>query len=436
MCVMPVYAQVLIIFVLLLCNGCLAMAEMSIVSSRKARLHKWADDGDRGAKLALDIADSPNEFLSTIQIGITLVGIFTGAFGGATIADRLALHFNQIPALEPYADAIAFSIVVVSITYLSLIIGELVPKRLALHSPEKIARVVAGPMRILSQIAKPLVSLLSASTALVVRLIGVHEQSEPHMTEAEIQVLVEQATDEGVFEEAEQEMIASVLELGDKKVTSLMTPRTHIAWIDVSADEEQVLKVVQTSTHTRFPVAEGSLDRLIGVVETKDIMRRKLLNEPLDLRSIVFQPIFVPETRTALQLLERFRSTQQRVAVVLDEYGGLHGLVTTDDIFQAIVGDLPTQGEPKWQAHKRADGSWLLDGQMPIADFEEMFDLEDLPGEDAEYHTLAGFVLSQLKHVPEPGESFEWNELRFEVMDMDRHRIDKVVVSRVPANEA
>jgi putative hemolysin len=425
--------EFLVILILLLCNGLLAMAEMSIVSSRRARLHKWADEGNSSARLALDIADSPNDFLSTIQIGITLVGILTGAFGGATIADRLAFYLKQILFLAPHADALALGIVVAVITYLSLIFGELVPKRVALHSPEKIACMVAKPMRQLSQIAKPMVRLLSFSTGFVVKLMRMETKTDPQITEGEIQVLVEQATHEGVFEETEQEMIASVLELGDRKVTSIMTPRTNIVWIDVNATEEAIITLLQAAPHARFPVGDKSVDQITGVVETKDIMKRKLRGESIDLPSLVVQPIFVPETQTALQMLERFRAAGQDMAVVLDEYGGVHGLVTKDDIFQAIVGNLPTLGEaPKWEAHKRDDNSWLLDGQIPIADFKELLEIDKLPDEDeAEFRTLAGFILHQLNHVPETGERFEWEKLSFEIMDMDRHRIDKVLITRL-----
>jgi putative hemolysin len=274
---------------------------------------------------------------------------------------------------------------------------------------------------------------LSASTAIVLNAIGIKEQTEPQVTEAEIQVLVAQATVAGVFEEAEQDMIASVLKLGDTKVTSLMTPRTNIVWLDAAATQSELISVLETSQHARFPVGDGTLDKMVGIVETKQIMRSNLKGETIDLRALAFQPSFVPETKTGLQLLESFRDAQQDVAIVLDEYGGIQGLVTRDDIFQSIVGELPTAGEQRrWEAHKSDDGSWFIDGQMPISEFRELLDIGKLPGEDdSEYHTLAGFVIYQLKHVPETGEHFVWEKLRFEVVDMDRHRIDKIRVTRL-----
>jgi putative hemolysin len=427
------YVEIIIILILLLCNGLLAMAEMSIVSSRKARLHQWSNEGDRGAQLALSIANSPNEFLSTVQIGITLVGIFTGAYGGATIAEELATYLKSLPALAGYADALAFGLVVAVITYLSLILGELVPKRLALHSPEKIARWIARPMKLLSGIAKPVVALLSASTSMTLRIIGVKETRQPQVTEAEIQILVEQATAEGIFEEVEQDMIARVLMLGDRKVTSVMIPRTDVIWIDVKTPENELTALAADADHDYFPVGEGSVDNLLGVVSSKEIMRRKVRGQPIVLSEIMLQPAYVPENTTALKLLERLQDAQRNLALVLDEYGGFQGMVTIDDVIRAIVGQLPSQGEAtRWEAHKREDGSWLVDAQMPIGEFKARLEIDTLLGEDeSQFDTLAGFILFHLERIPRPGEYFDWEELRFEIVDMDRHRIDKVLIQRL-----
>jgi len=425
--------EVVVVILLVLANGVLAMSEMALVSARKVRLHRMAGEGDQGAKLALEIANAPNEFLSTVQIGITLVGIMTGAFGGATIARELTQYFSSIPVVSSYAEPLAFTTVVVVIGYLSLIVGELVPKRLALHSPENISRIVAGPMRLLSQLAKPVVFLLSGSTNLVLRAFAIQPRNEPGVTEAEIQVLVDQATESGVFEEAEQEMVESVLSLGDRKVASLMMPRTEIEWLDVSATDDEMLELLDKAKYSRFPVADGSLDQVLGIVESRAILRRLIGGQPVKLDTLVTQPAYVPESTTALELLERFRDSKQHLVIVMDEYGGVQGLVTRDDLFEAIVGQLPMHDEaPRWEAHQREDGSWLLDGQMPVQEFQEILKLDSLPGGDvADYHTLAGFILCHLQCIPQIGDQFEWRDLHFEIVDMDWHRIDKVIVSKI-----
>lgn len=423
-----------LIFFLVFFNGLLAMAEIAIVSSRKARLHQWADEGDEKAQLALSLANSPTDFLSTIQVGITLVGILAGAIGEAAFAGDLHELLMSVPPISPYARPIALGLVVTAITFLSLIFGELVPKRFALHSPEKIARLVARPMKVLSELVMPVVKILGTCTNLVLRLAGIREHKEQPVSEAELQVLVDQATEAGVLEEAEQEMLASVLRLGDQKVSSLMTPRPDIVWIELGKTEAEVLDLIESNPHARFPVAENSLDHTIGVVESKTLLRLKMRGQDIDdLRSLVIQPAYVPENMTALELLEEFRNTKQKLAIVLDEYGGLQGIVTREDIFRNIVGDLPIVGEaPKWEATERDDGSWLLDAQIPNQSFKEIFDLDKLAGEDeADFQTLAGFILYQLEHIPQTGEHFEMDGLRYEVVDMDRHKIDKVLVSRV-----
>ncbi len=426
--------EILIIMVLILVNGMLAMSEIALVSVRKARLHQLADDGDKKAKVALDLANHPDDFLSTVQVGITLVGILAGAFGGATIAEELAEYVKVIPELAPYADAVSLAVVVALITYLSLIVGELVPKRIALIAPEKIARNVAVPMLVVAKMARPLVSLLSGSTNAVLRLMGITESNEPPITEAEIHVLVDQATQSGVFEEVEQEMVAGVLGLGNRKVTSIMTPRPDVVWIDTSSGNEEMKQLLEESPHSRFIVAEGSLDNVVGIVEAKAVMRR-MHEQTLDLRSLVVQPPYVPKSMTALELLERLRDTKHHMAIVMDEFGGLAGIVARDDIFQAIVGELPLLGEePKWSFHQRDDGSWLIDGQVPTSSFKDLLSLDKLPGEaEASYHTLAGFILDYTDCIPEEGYTFQWDNFKFEIVDMDYHRIDKVLVSKLPA---
>ena len=430
--------EVAIVIILILLNGVLAMSEMAIVSSRKARLHQLAEDGDKGAKTALIIAGAPTDFLSTVQIGITLVGVFAGAFGGATIAGKVAEKFALIPMLVPYAHAIAMTLVVGATTFLSLIIGELVPKRLALHAPEKVARFVAAPMNVISRFARPLVFLLSTSTNFILKLCGITDHTDPQVTEAEIHILVEQAAEAGIVEEAEHEMVNEVLRLGDRRVKSLMTPRIDLVWLGAEDTTDEILQTIESTPHTRFPVGEESLDVVLGVVESKTILANLVRHNQISLRESLVQPLFVPENTTALDLLERFRDSGVKMALVLNEYGGLQGMVTSDDIFQCIVGDRHSQGsEPKWEATKREDGSWLLDGQIPIEEFERIFELKAISDDENQtFQTLAGFILAQLEHIPVTGEKFEWKDFEFEIIDLDRHRIDKVLVTRKPAPAA
>ena len=324
--------EILILFVLITANGIFSMSEMAIISSRKVRLQQMANQGDAKAKAALELAEAPNRFLSTVQVGITLIGILTGAFGGATIADKLALYVEMIPALAPYSRAIAFGMIVLTITYLSLIVGELVPKRLALNNPERIAASVAIPMRVLAAGAYPVVHLLSASTDLVLRILGIGPSTEPQVTEEEIKVLIEQGTEAGTFEEAEQDMVQRVFRLGDRPVNALMTPRPDIVWLDLEDSAEQNRHKMMDSSHSRFPVCQGGLDNVLGVMHVTDLLARTLSGQPLDLTISLRQPVFVPESTRGLKILELFKQTGIHVALVVDEYGVIQGLVTLNDV--------------------------------------------------------------------------------------------------------
>jgi putative hemolysin len=426
--------ELVIIFLLLIANGVFAMSEIAVVSARKARLQQWANEGDAKARLALDLANAPNQFLSTVQIGITLIGILAGAFGGATIAGKLAAGLADLPLLGAYSHPIALGIVVLGLTYASLIVGELVPKRLALNHPERIAMAVALPMRWLSRLAAPLVHLLSASTDAVLRFLGIQPAAEPPVTEEEIRVLLEQGTRAGMFEEIEQEMVERVLRLGDRRVASVMTPRTEIVWIDVDASPGEIRRIIAESPTSRFLVAAESLDNVLGIVHAKDLLARTLAGEAIDLRTLAQPPLYVPESMRALTVLEMFKQSGVHTALVVDEYGGIQGLVTPSDILEAIVGDIPTANELREpQAVQREDGSWLLDGMLSIDEFKELFHLTALPGEEqGVYQTLAGFVIMQLGRIPATSDHFEWQGLRFEVVDMDGHRVDKVLVTPLP----
>jgi len=429
--------EILIIFLLLVTNGVFAMAEIAIVSARKARLRQLADAGNSQARAALELAANPNQFLATAQIGITLVGILAGAFGGATIAEEIATRLGDIPFLAPYGETIGVGIVVLGITYFSLIIGELVPKRLALNNAERIASAVAAPMRGLSTIAAPVVRLLSVSTDIVIRLLCIKPSAEPSITPEELRILIEQGTESGVFEESEQDMIESVLRLDERRVGAFMTPRTHIVWFDIEDSPEDIRRKIADSQHSRFPVIKDSLDNVLGIVRAKDLLNQSLAGQPLDLRALLRPPLFIPESMSALKVLELFKQKGTHVALVTDEYGGIQGMVTHNDILEGIVGYIPSAGEPaEPQATRREDGSWLLDGLVHIDKLKEIFDIEKLPDEEhGHYQTVGGFVMTQVRSIPTVGQYFEWGKLRFEVVDMDGRRVDKVLVTPSQAQE-
>lgn len=424
--------EAIIILVLILLNGVFAMSEIAVVSARKARLQQAAEEGDARARKALDLAERPSEFLATVQVGITLAGILAGVFGGATIARWIADLVAAMPALARYSTAIGMAVVVTIITYLSLVLGELVPKRLALTAPERIAGRVAGPMAGLAIITRPLVHFLSVSTDLAVRLLGVRGPAEPTITPEELRILVDQGRQRGVFEEAEQDMIEGVLRLDERRVAGLMTPRTQIVWIDVNDSPDVIREKVATSRHSRFPVCQGSLEEILGIVRTKDLLVQTLACQPLDLRSILQPPLFVPESASALRVLELLQEHGRHVALVTDEFGSIQGLVTHNDILEAVVGALPAPGraaEPS--AVRRSDGSWLVDGLMDIATFKALFDIEneELPDEELGiYQTLGGLAMHQLNAIPTVGQAFSWQGFRFEIVDMDGRRVDKVLV--------
>lgn len=424
------FLEIALILLLLLFNGLFAMVELAVVSARKARLQQWADEGDARAQAALELAQDPDDFLSTVQVGITLIGILAGAFGGATLSGYLAAPIARVPVLAPYAQGIAFTAVVIAITYLSLVIGELAPKRLALNNPERIAMVAARPMRILARIVAPLVRLLTASTDLLLRLFRVRPSAEPPVTEEEIRVMIAQGAEAGVLTEAESDVMQSVFRLADRRVGSLMTPRTDIAWLEVESTLEELVCAVAQDRHTRYPVCRGKLDEVLGVVEAHHLLTCQARGEPPDLRAVMEPPLFVPETLSAVRLLELFHDANQYLGLVVDEYGGIQGLVTLRDVLVAVAGDITVgSAEEGPMAVQRADGSWLLDGMLSADDFRSVFDLDDLPGEnEGTFETLGGFVMMRLGRIPAAADTFEWGGLRFEVMDMDGRRVDKVLV--------
>ncbi|HLA86624.1 MAG TPA: hemolysin family protein [Anaerolineales bacterium] len=422
---MSSWNEILVIAILILVNGILAMSEAALVASRKARLQNRVNEGDKASLAALKLIERPNVFLSTIQIGITLIGVLAGALGGATLAETLAVTLAKIPVVSEYSESLALGTVVVVITILSLWLGELVPKRLGLHSPEQIARVVAGPMLLISRIFSPFISLMSWATDLVIRLIGVEPSLEPPITEEELQVLIDQGTQAGVFEESEQDMVEGIFSLGDSRVYSLMTPRTELVWLDVTDSIEEIRQKIADCPYSRFPVRQDSLDTIIGIVKSRDLLVESLSGKAIDLKVLLKPAFFIPETMFASRALELFKEKNTELLLVVDEFGGLQGLLTINDILEEIVGAMEFE-EP--QATLRQDGSWLLDGMLEADEFKEIFNFTALPHEE-EYETLSGFVMTSLGRVPQAADHFEWNGYRFEVMDMDGRRVDKVLVT-------
>ena len=422
--------QVVIIFLLIVANGLFAMAEMAVAASRKTRLQQRAEEGDAGARAALELANAPSRFLSTTQIGITLIGILTGAFGGASLAAYVARGVERLPLLAPYSAAIGLGVVVLAITYVSLIVGELVPTQLALGNPEGIAAMLARPMQLLATVASPAVRLLSASTELVVRLLGVRPSGEPAVTEEEIRILIGQGTRAGVFQTQEEELVERVFELGDAAVVELMTPRPRIVWLDVEAPDAENWRLMAASGHTFYPVCEGELDRVLGLVSIKDLWAGQVGGQPVELREALHRPLFVPERGSAFKLLEVFKQSGAHIALVVDEYGGIEGLITLIDILEALVGDVPAarDGEEP-PAVRRDDGTWLVDGLLPVDDLAELFPQLDFPDDvPGDYQTLSGLAMARLARIPSAGDHFDWADLRFEVLDMDGNRVDKVLV--------
>jgi putative hemolysin len=421
--------EILVVLGLILLNGFFAMSELAMVSARKARLQGLADRGSRGARLALRMASDPGRFLSTVQIGITLIGILAGAFSGVALAARLDDVLATIPLLAPIAESAALGIVVVAITYVSLIIGELVPKHLALRHAEAIAVVVAWPMRLLSHIAAPAVLLLDGSTKAVLRLLGARAAARATVTEEEIKTLIAEATKVGIVEAAEQEMISGVMRLADRPARAIMTPRPDVRWLDVDEPPDELRSKLAEHAHSRFPVCRGVIDDVIGIVQVRDILNAVLAGAPVDLKALSSTAPIVPDRTDALAVLTQLKRPETHMVIVVDEYGSVEGVVTRADILEAIVGELMEHEEGP-SLVRRDDGSWLVDGSMPVDEVFDTLHLHDLD-EEHNFHTLAGFVLSVMGHIPKPGEHFDWYGHRFEVVDVDGRRIDKVAIARL-----
>jgi putative hemolysin len=424
----------IVVLILLVLASLLAMAEVALTTARKSRLMEWINQGSKMARVALELVDTPYRYHSTIRIGITLVCVLAGALGGRMIAERVAVYISVVPILQPYSEVIAFGAAVFAIAFLLLTLGEMIPKRLAAIDPERVAVLVALPLRALATVSAPAVHILSTATDVVFRLFGAGPHRERPVTEEEITTLVQKGTEAGVFEETEQDMVEAVFRLGDKTARTLMTPRTQVTWLDLTDSPEEIGKKVSESGHSRFPVSDGNLDNIVGVVQAKDLLARTLTAEPIDLRSSVQEAVFVPVTAPALHLLDLFKRTGGHIVLIVDEHGGIAGLLTHHDMLQALAGEIPFGGSPaESKAVQRHDGSWLLDGMLSVEEFKEIFHLETLPGENRDaYQTLGGFLFTHMGRVPAAAEHFEWNDLRFEIVDMDGKRIDKVLVTSAP----
>lgn len=421
--------EILVLLALVLLNGGLAMSELAVVSARKERLRLRAEAGSRGAAAALALAADPSRLLSTIQIGITLVGVGAGAFGGATLGEDLGAALSRLPHLSRYGPPLGFGIVVAAVTVLSLVVGELVPKRVALVAPEAIACAAAPALELLARFFGPVERALSAVTEGAVRLLRLDAAAEPAVTEQEIRSLVERGAEEGVLQEAEQEMVEGVLALGDRAVGSLMTPRRDVVWLDAAASLAQIREAVSASPFGRYPVAAGDLDDPVGVVEAPDLLRAALAGGPVDLVSLARPALLLPESLPALAALEQLREARAKAALVVDEHGSVQGIVTLTDLATAVLGDFPAPGEES-SAVRREDGSWLFDGTAGLQEVEESLGVGGIAeGAGGAYATVAGLVLRRFGRLPHAGQAVVAHGLRFEVVDMDGPRVDKVLVS-------
>lgn len=412
------------------------MSELALISSRKVRLQQWAEEGDKGAQSALALVEDPTRFLSTIQIGITFISITSGVYAEASIASDVHGWLQPYPLLAPFSKPLADAIVIFFVTALSLLLGELVPKRLAMHNPELVARALARPMRVLSQLTAPLVRVLSASTDGLLRLIGVKKSSEPSITEEEIRVLMEQGADEGVFDRAEQELVENIFRLDDRKVVSIMTPRKDIVSVDLADPQPDNFALLQESPYSRFPVCKNGMEHIVGILESKRMLDQLLGGGPIDFPADLTPPLYVPASVSLMQLLEQFKMARTHIALVVDEYGELEGLVTMNDVLEAIVGDLPATDQEDDSIVQRDENSWLMDGAVTLDDFKEFFDIDHdelLPGEETgNIHTLGGIMMYQLGRVPQVADRIECMDFAFEVVDMDKTRVDKIMVTRHP----
>ncbi|ADB37517.1 hemolysin family protein [Spirosoma linguale] len=425
--------ELLIIFLLTLLNGVFSMSEIALVSSRRSKLETAAKNGDRQAQVALDLSNSPNRFLSTVQIGITLIGILLGIFSGDKLTTDVQEFVAQVDFIRPYAHSVAVVLVLLLLTYLSLVFGELVPKRIGLSNPEGIAKTMAAPMIFLSRLTSPFIALLTVSSDLLLKILNIRP-NENAVTEEEIKSLIQEGTSGGAIEEIEQEIVQNVFQLGDRKITSLMTNRQEIVFLDLEDEPAENKARILEHKHSVYPLCNGGVDEVVGLIYTKDFLGRDLDNELLHLTDMKRDALFVPENNKAYQVLERFRERRQYVGVIVDEYGGVLGIITLNDILDVLVGDINDDVNSDYEIREREDGTFLIDAQLPFEDFISYFSINinaqarrELTGFD----TLGGFALHILKDIPKAGETFVWQNYRFEIIDMDKSRIDKILVKKL-----
>lgn len=430
---METLKNVMLLLLLIVVNGIFSMTEMAVVSVRRTRLQSEAENGNAKARSTLELVDNPNAFFSTIQIVISLISIIAGAYGATLFSDPVANLMRKAPWLASAADNFAVILVSLVITYFSLVIGELVPKRLAIAEPEKIAMCMSGLMKVLSIITMPLVKFLSFSTELILKLINVQETADHSVSEEEVKVMIEQGKQVGVFEETEQDIVESVFRMSDRTVDALMTPRIEVPWLDVDEPVDENLSEIMVSDNLFYPLVQGHTDNVIGIVSSKKLLDEFIRGKDIDLMAIADKPLFIPESKSALSVVDILRDAGTQVAIVLDEYGGFSGMVTLMDIMETLVGDVPNSiGLVENPIVQRADGSYLLDGQLDIDETKLTLEIKELEDEDRiGFQTLGGYILSQFGFIPNVGDSFEKNGYRFEVVDMDNLRIDKVLVSKV-----
>src|SRR5215217_3966703 len=413
--------EFLILIILMLINGFFAMSEISVVSARKSRLELAANKGNAGAKKAVELADNPSRFLSTVQVGITLIGILTGMFGGESIAQDLEVSVKKIRFLEPYSHGISLTVVVIIITYFSIVVGELVPKRIGLTMPESIAKFISRPMFALSRIASPFIWLLSKSTEVLIKLFKIRKTNDSHVTEEEIKAIVQEGADAGSIEEIEQDLVENILHLSDRTVDSLMTHRNQLVWIDTQIPLEQQFERLVVEELTVFPVCNGSIDEVIGVFHLRDYAKAMMKKEEFKLENWIKKPLFLPENMKAYKALGIFQETKIHFGVIVDEYGSIQGVITLNDLLDALVGNIITEEDEDTNIIQREDGSYLVNAETPIEDLVKKL---GLPNEVSEFNTVAGLVLHYANRIPPPGYSFQWHEYKVEVVDMDGHKID------------
>jgi putative hemolysin len=418
--------EIFILLGLILLNALFVIAEISLVSARKSRLESWANKGNQNARTALDLAENPEIFLSAAQIGITLIAILTGVYSGETFSDNLIPFFESMGLQHGAADNIATAIIVVVVTFLSIVLGELIPKRLGLLRAERIAVLVGRPMKWFAQFTYPAVWLLNIIPKVLFTVLNIKTASDNQVTEEEIKAIISEGTEAGTIEEAEQEIIERVFHLGDRNITSLMTHRNDIIWFDLNDNESSIKEKIITEPHSIYPICDGDLDSIKGIVSIKDLY----VSDDFTLFKDLMKPaLFVPENNSAYQLLEKFKENKMHCAFIVDEYGSVQGMITLNDILEAIVGDMPEQHIEEYEIVERADGTYLVDAQIPFYNFLARFEKTEWMNEgEQEFDTLAGFILHELERIPQTGEKFTWNEFDFEIIDMDGHRIDKVLV--------